>query len=68
MPQNDGSELQELLQVNASEITLLRSQYKAALELIEELDITNHTLKAALDIAMSENQRLTKIVEDYEEK
>lgn len=25
-------------------------------------------LKAALDVAMSENQRLTKIVEDYENK
>ena len=27
---------------------------------------TNVYLKAALDVAMSENQRLTKIVEDYE--
>ena len=38
---NDGSELQELLQCNATDISILRSQYKAALELIETLETIN---------------------------
>ena len=42
---NDGSELEELLQCNATDISILRSQYKAALELIEELDTTNADLR-----------------------
>jgi len=33
-----------------------------------DVELERDTLKAALDIAMSENQRLTKIVEDYEAK
>ena len=35
---------------------------------VVQLEAENETLKAALGVAMSENQRLTKIVEDYEEK
>ena len=37
-------------------------------DLIAELCDEIATLKAALDVAMNENQRLTKIVEDYEAK
>ena len=37
-------------------------------DLIAELCDEIAALKAALDVAMSENQRLTKIVEDYEQE
>ena len=40
MPLNDGTETAELHESNAFEIQSLRTTYKAALELIEELDVT----------------------------
>ena len=40
MPLNDGSEIAELHESNAFEIQSLRTTYKAALELIKELDVT----------------------------
>ena len=47
---SDGSELQEILQCNASDISILRLQYKAALELIEELETTIAEMLEALEL------------------
>ena len=46
----------------------LESENEALGELLSPLvdvELERDTFKAALDVAMSENQRLTKIVEDY---
>ena len=54
-----------------NEIDVLKSENEALSELLSPLvdvELDRDTLKSALDVAMSENQRLTKHVEDYEEE
>ena len=57
MPLNDGTEIAELHESNVYEIQSLRSQYKAALELIEELEATVAELLAALEQAIADIER-----------
>ena len=52
MPLNDGTETAELHESNAFEIQSLRTTYKAALELIEELDVINAVVLEALTAIM----------------
>ena len=55
----------------AQQNTELQTENEALSELLSPLvdvELERDTLKSALDVAMSENQRLTKIVEDYEEE
>ena len=52
-------------------VALLEAENAALSELLSPLvdvELERDTLKSALDVAMSENQRLTKHVEDYEEE
>ena len=54
-----------------NEYATLRQENAALSELLSPLvdvELERDTLKSALDVAMSENQRLTKHVEDYEEE
>ena len=54
-----------------NEYATLRQENAALSELLSPLvdvELDRDTLKSALDVAMSENQRLTKYVEDYEEE
>ena len=52
-------------------VAQLEAENAALSELLSplvDIELERDTLKSALDVAMSENQRLTKIVEDYEEE
>ena len=54
-----------------ADLTEARAENAALSELLSPLvdvELERDTLKSALDVAMSENQRLTKIVEDYKEE
>ena len=53
------------------QLALIEAENTALSELLSPLvdvELDRDTLKSALDVAMSENQRLTKIVEDYKEE
>lgn len=58
----------EYVEYLKSQNTALKDSAEQTGNTIDSQQVWVEKYKAALDVAMSENQRLTKIVEDYEAK